>query len=66
MAAANYPVTNANQIAIADVNGDGHPDIVVATGITQSVQNGVVTNNPGVLLQNAASPGTFAALTALP
>jgi hypothetical protein len=66
MAAANYPVTNANQIAIADVNGDGHPDIVVATGISQSVQNGVVTNNPGVLLQNAASPGTFTALAALP
>ncbi len=66
MAAANYPVTNANQIAIADVNGDGHLDIIVATGLTQTTQNGVVTNNPGVLLQNAASPGAFAALADLP
>ena len=66
MAAANYPVTNANQIAIADVNGDGHLDIIVATGLSQTTQNGVVTNNPGVLLQNAASPGTFAALADLP
>lgn len=66
MAAANYPVTNANQIAIADVNGDGHLDIIVATGLSQTIQNGVVTNNPGVLLQNAGSPGTFAALADLP
>ncbi|MGC2031072.1 MAG: VCBS repeat-containing protein [Steroidobacteraceae bacterium] len=66
MAAANYTVTNANQIAIADVNGDGHLDIIVATGLSQTTQNGVVTNNPGVLLQNAASPGTFAALADLP
>ena len=66
LAAANYPVTNANQIAIADVNGDGHLDIIVATGLSQTVQNGVVTNDPGVLLQNAASPGTFAALADLP
>jgi hypothetical protein len=66
MAAANYPVTNANQIAIADVNGDGHLDIIVATGLSQTMQNGVVSNNPGVLLQNAGSPGTFAALANLP
>ena len=66
MAAANYPVTNANQIAIADVNGDGHLDIIVASGLSQAIQNGVVTNNPGVLLQNASSPGTFAALADLP
>jgi hypothetical protein len=53
-------------IAIADVNGDGHLDIIVATGLSQTIQNGVVTNNPGVLLQNAGSPGTFAALADLP
>ena len=66
MAAANYAVMNSNQIAIADVNGDGHLDIIVATGLSQTIVNGVITNNPGVLLQNAASPGTFGALQDLP
>ncbi len=36
-------------VAIADLNGDGHPDIAVADGYTESI-----------LLQNATSPGTFA------
>jgi hypothetical protein len=36
-------------VAIGDLNGDGHPDIAVADGFTASV-----------MLQNAASPGTFA------
>ncbi|HEY1314375.1 MAG TPA: VCBS repeat-containing protein [Steroidobacteraceae bacterium] len=65
-AATNYAVTNANQIAIADVNGDGHLDIVVGTGVTHTLQSGVVSNNPGVLLQSAASPGTFGSLQDLP
>jgi hypothetical protein len=38
-------------VAIADLNGDGHPDIALADG-----------PSAGVLLQNAASPGTFAAV----
>jgi hypothetical protein len=66
MAATNYPVSNANQIAVADVNGDGHTDIIVATGLSQTVENGIVTNKPGVLLQSAASPGTFGSLQDLP
>jgi hypothetical protein len=37
-------------VAIADLNGDGHPDIAVADS-TSAI----------VLMQNAASPGTFAA-----
>ncbi|HLJ39653.1 MAG TPA: VCBS repeat-containing protein [Steroidobacteraceae bacterium] len=36
-------------VAIGDLNGDGHPDIAVADG-TSAI----------VLLQNAATPGTFA------
>jgi FG-GAP-like repeat/FG-GAP repeat len=66
MAASNYATPNANEIAVADVNGDGKPDIIVGTGPTQTVTNGVAPNVPGVLLQNASSPGTFGALQALP
>jgi hypothetical protein len=36
-------------VAIADLTGNGHPDIAVADGYTATV-----------MLQNAASPGTFA------
>jgi hypothetical protein len=66
LAATNYPVQNANQIAIADVNGDGLVDIVVTSGVSHPVVNGVITNNPGVLLQLAAVPGTFGAVQDLP
>ena len=42
----------------------GMLDIVVPSGVTQPTVNGVITNNPGVLLQT--SPGVFAAETELP
>ena len=66
LAATNYPVADSNQVALADVNGDGLIDIVVATGVAHPVVNGIYTNTPGVLLQVASAPGTFAALQDLP
>jgi hypothetical protein len=65
-AAVSYPVTNATEVAVADVNGDGLVDIIVPVGVSHPLVNGVYTNNPGVLLQVAASPGTFAAEQDLP
>jgi hypothetical protein len=62
----NYPVTQASEIAAADVNGDGLVDIVVPVGVSHPVVNGVVTNNPGVLLQVTGKPGTFGAVQDLP
>src|SRR5882672_794212 len=66
LAATNFTAEDANEVAVADVNGDGLPDIVIATGPTQPVVNGVTTSNPGVLLQIATAPGTFAAPADLP
>jgi len=66
LAAASYATSNATQVAIADVNGDGLVDIVVPVGVSHPLVSGVYTNNPGVLLQVAGSPGTFAAEQDLP
>ena len=46
-----------NSVAVADVNGDGTPDLLVATTVDQGSGN-----NPGVAavyLGNPASPGSF-------
>ena len=66
LAASSYTAEDANEIAVADINGDGKPDIVVSTGVSHPVQGGVVTNGPGVLLQSTTTPGTFGALQDLP
>ena len=70
LAASNYAVQDANQIVVADVHDSdlvaGLPDIIVATGPTHPVVNGVITNHPGVLKSIASAPGTFSALQDLP
>jgi len=51
--ATTYPALGQPlSVTIADLNGDGHPDIAIADG-----------PSAGVLMQNAASPGTFGAAT---
>jgi len=47
---ATAPGSLAQAVVVADVNGDGHPDIVIGG-----------TNAVSVLLQNPATPGTFMA-----
>jgi VCBS repeat protein len=66
LASTSYAAQDANEIAVADINRDGKPDIVVSSGVSHPIQGGVVTNGPGVLLQSATTPGTFGMLQDLP
>jgi FG-GAP-like repeat len=66
LAASVYAAPGANEIAVADINGDHRLDIVVSTGVTHPMESGVATTNPGVLLQSSTTPGTFEALQDLP
>jgi hypothetical protein len=65
LAPVSYPAGAQPQaVKIADVNGDGLPDIVVANYGPGS--NGTGTAGVTVLLQDAAHPGTFLAPVSYP
>ena len=53
------PVNVPNSVAIADVNGDGVPDLLVATTLDSGVLNNAGFAN--VILGSSSAPGTFAA-----
>src|SRR5439155_1666549 len=53
--------TSAPSVAVADLNGDGKPDVVAATS-DASDNNGAVY----VFYQSATSPGTFLAARVFP
>jgi FG-GAP-like repeat len=66
-AASYYPTPNGSfQVALADVNDDTFTDIVTSNSAATPLTSGTYTTQPGVLLQSATTPGTFAALANLP
>jgi FG-GAP-like repeat/FG-GAP repeat len=52
----------ATYVAVADIDGDGRPDIVLSDGATTSEANGVITGPPGLMLQDPAQLGHFKAI----
>jgi hypothetical protein len=61
LAPVTYPTPwGAIDVAVGDLNGDGKPDLAVAS--LGPAPTGAIS----VLLQNASSPGTFAAATPYP
>ncbi len=69
-AAVNYPVTQASQIAVVAVDASAlvssPVDIVVPVGVSHPLVNGIVTNNPGVLMHVPGQPGAFGPVQDLP
>ena len=65
-AAVVYQAPGANEIALGAIGTSGLPDIITSNGVTNPVVNGVITVHPGVLLNSAATPGSFGALQDLP
>ncbi len=60
-----YPVGQAPlALAVADLNGDGKPDLVVANN--QLVQADSASNHASVLLQDPANPGHYLAAVDFP
>jgi FG-GAP-like repeat len=52
------PLT-ADGLGVADINGDGLPDIVTSSGSESSLVSGVVSTPPGVYYQDPSKPGHF-------
>lgn len=66
-AATYYPVAGgAFQVAVADVDNDGLVDIVTSNSALSPLTSGTYVTQPGVLLQNAVTPGTFLPVQNLP
>lgn len=60
LSAVTYPAPlGANAVQVADVDGDGRPDLIVVSGATSNESGGVVSGPPGVLLQDPSHPGSF-------
>ncbi len=52
----------ADGLGVADLNGDGLPDIATSSGSSTSVVGGVLTAPPGVYYQDPNNPGHFLAV----